>query len=103
MLAGLVHPDFVWALPGQNAVSGETVDEAMFDRFARLSAFGVNIEIQQVMVSPSGVAMTLHNTGRHNGVVLDEYLVSAVTLRGDRADRIDTYVSDIVMTDAYFS
>lgn len=75
----------------------------MFDRFARLSEFGVNIEIQQVMGSPRGVAMTLHNTGSHKGAVLDEYLVSAVTLRDDKAERIDTYVSDIVMMDAYFS
>jgi ketosteroid isomerase-like protein len=104
MMAKLVHPDFVWALPGENAVSGETIGvEAMFDRFARLSEFGVNIEIQQVMVSPRGVAMTLHNTGSHNGAVLEEYLVSAVALRDDKAHRIDTYVSDILMMDAHFS
>jgi hypothetical protein len=62
MMAKLAHPDFVWALPWESAVSGETIGvEAMFDRFARLSEFGGNIEIQPVMISPRGVAMTLHN------------------------------------------
>ncbi|MBF4571896.1 nuclear transport factor 2 family protein [Herbiconiux sp. VKM Ac-1786] len=102
-LTALVHNDVVWALPGDNAVSGETVGvDGIFTRLAKLSSFDVRIEIQNGMVSPDGVAMVLHNTGTHNGLTLDEYLVSAVTLVGDKASRIDTYISDIPMMDAYF-
>ena len=67
-----------------------------------LAGLNVQIEIQNGMVSPDGVALTLHNTGTHNGAILDEYLVSVVTLDDGRASRIDTYISDIPMMDAYF-
>ncbi|WP_165384988.1 nuclear transport factor 2 family protein [Cryobacterium sp. SO1] len=102
-LTDLVTEDVVWVLPGSNAVSGETIGvEGIFSRLEMLSAFDVRIEIQNGMVSPDGVAMILHNTGIHNGAILDEYLVSAVTLDDGKASRIDTYVSDIPMMDAYF-
>jgi ketosteroid isomerase-like protein len=102
-LAELVTADLVWVLPGDNAVSGETFGlDGMFGRLEKLAGFEVNIDIQQGMVSPDGVAMILHNTGTHNGLVLDEYLVSAVTLDDGKASRIDTYISDIPMMDAYF-
>ena len=102
-LTRLLHDDVVWALPGHNAVSGETVGiDGIFSRLAILSSFEVHIDIQQGLVSPDGVAMILHNTGTHKGRILDEYLVSAVTLVDDKASRIDTYISDIPMMDAYF-
>ncbi|WP_394769633.1 nuclear transport factor 2 family protein [Lacisediminihabitans sp.] len=102
-LTELVTEDVVWALPGSNAVSGETVGvDGIFGRLQKLAGYEVQIEIQNGMVSPDGVAMTLHNTGSHNGLILDEYLVSAVTLEAGRASRIDTYISDIPMMDAYF-
>ena len=102
-LTGLLHDDVVWALPGHNAVSGETIGiDGIFSRLAILSSFDVHIDIQHGLVSPDGVAMILHNTGTHNGRILDEYLVSAVTLVDDKASRIDTYISDIPMMDAYF-
>jgi ketosteroid isomerase-like protein len=102
-LEALVHDDIVWALPGNNAVSGETAGvDGIFARLAELASFEVHIEIQHGMVSPDGVAMVLHNTGTHNGKDLDEYLVSAVTLVDDKASRIDTYISDIPMMNAYF-
>ena len=102
-LTRLLHDDVVWALPGHNAVSGETIGiDGIFSRLATLSSFEVHIDIQHGLVSPDGVAMILHNTGTHNGRILDEYLVSAVTLVDDKASRIDTYISDIPMMNAYF-
>jgi ketosteroid isomerase-like protein len=102
-LTELVTDDLVWVLPGDNAVSGETIGlDGMFGRLEKLAGFEVNIDIQRGMVSPDGVAMILHNTGTHNGRVLDEYLVSAVTLDDGKASRIDTYISDIPMMNAYF-
>ena len=102
-LTRLLHDDVVWALPGHNAVSGETVGiDGIFSRLAILSSFEVHIDIQHGLVSPDGVAMILHNTGTHKGRILDEYLVSAVTLVDDKASRIDTYISDIPMMNAYF-
>ncbi|MHC5797299.1 nuclear transport factor 2 family protein [Lacisediminihabitans sp. FW035] len=102
-LTELVIDDFVWVLPGDNAVSGETIGlDGMLGRLEKLAGFEVNIDIQRGLVSPDGVAMILHNTGTHNGRVLDEYLVSAVTLDDGKASRIDTYISDIPMMNAYF-
>jgi ketosteroid isomerase-like protein len=102
-LTELVTDHLVWVLPGDNAVSGETIGlDGMFGRLEKLAGFEVNIDIQRGMVSPDGVAMILHNTGTHNGRVLDEYLVSAVTLDDGKASRIDTYISDIPMMNAYF-
>ena len=102
-ITALVHDDIVWVLPGHNTVSGETVGvDGIFGRLAKLASYNVKIEIKNGMVSPDGVAMILHNTGNHNGLPLDEYLVSAVTLKDDKASRIDTYISDIPMMDAYF-
>ena len=102
-LRKLLHDDIVWVLPGDNAVSGEAHGiDAIFARFATLARFGVTITIEHIVLSRDGTAVILHNTGAHEGKALDEYLVSTLELRNGLIARIDTYLSDLDMMNAYF-
>jgi len=49
------------------------------------------------------VAVQLHNTGRFDGKVLDEHLTTVIHLDGGKIRRLDTYISDIAMLNAYFA
>ncbi len=102
-IQSLITADFVWMLPGDNAVSGDVTGvDGVFDRFAALDSYGVDISIEHVVVNQHGLAFILHNTGSHGGRVLDEYLVTVITVRGGRAARLETFLSDIPMMNAYF-
>lgn len=65
--------------------------------------YGANVEIQHVVLGYEGVALLLHNTGKRNGRILDEYLTTVCTLRNGKIARLDTYISDIEMVNAYFA
>ncbi|MCU1530050.1 MAG: ketosteroid isomerase [Frondihabitans sp.] len=102
-LRSLLHNDIVWILPGENAVSGEAHGiDAIFGRFAALAGFGVTITIEHIVLGRDGVAAILHNTGTFEGRTLDEFLVSTLELRDGLIARIDTYLSDLDMMNAYF-
>jgi len=62
----------------------------------------VTLEIMHVVVGREGVALLLHNTGEWKGKLLDEYLTTVCTLREGKIARLDTYISDVPMVDAYF-
>lgn len=102
-LRAVLHDDVVWVLAGDNAVSGEAHGvAAVFARFDQLAHYGVRIGIDHVTVGRDGVALMMHNTGEHDGRVLDEYLVSTMSIDDRRVVRIDTYLSDLEMMNAYF-
>lgn len=102
-IQSLITADFVWMLPGDNAMSGDVTGlDGVFDRFAALASYGVDINIEHVVVNQHGPAFILHNTGSHGGQVLDEYLVTVITVRDGRAARLETFLSDIPMMNAYF-
>ena len=48
------------------------------------------------------MAIILHNTGTKDGRILDEHLAAVFTFRGDRISRLDTYLSDVAMAEAFF-
>ena len=103
LLGTLVHTDFVWMLPGENQVSGDVIGvDGILGRFAKLAGYGVNISIEHVTVNAHGIALILHNTGSHEGRILDEFLVSVVTIRDGKAAALETYLTDIPMMNAYF-
>ncbi len=67
--------DIVWSLPGSSLVSGLAKGVDGNSKRARvLVEYAVNLEIQHVVLGYEGVALLLHNTGTHNGRILDEYL-----------------------------
>jgi hypothetical protein len=99
----LMTEDVIWTLPGSSLVSG--VAKGVTGILKRAQAIvdrSVTLEIMHVVLGREGVALLLHNTGQWNGRVLDEYLTTVCTLRGNKIARLDTYISDIPMVDAYF-
>jgi ketosteroid isomerase-like protein len=99
----IMTDDVVWTLPGSSLVSG--VAHGVTGILLRAQAIvdrNVTLEIMHVVLGREGVALLLHNTGTWKGIVLDEYLTTVCTLRDGKIARLDTYISDIPMVDAYF-
>jgi ketosteroid isomerase-like protein len=100
----IMTDDVVWTLPGSSLVSG--VAHGVTDILKRAQAIvdrNVTLEIMHVVLGHEGVALLLHNTGEWKEKVLDEYLTTVCTLRNGKIARLDTYISDIPMVNAYFS
>jgi uncharacterized protein len=95
--------DFVWSFPGASAISGEAhgVDGIM-RRAQTIASYGVKVEIIRAVYGFSGVSMLLHNTGNKNDRILDEQVVAVFAFRGDKVSRLDTYLSDVAMAEAFF-
>ena len=100
----IMTDDVLWTLPGTSVVSGVAKGvEGVLTRARHIVEYGANIEIQHVVLGYEGVALLLHNTGKRDGRVLDEYLTTVCTLREGKIARLDTYISDIEMVNAYFA
>ena len=103
-LRALLHDEVEWVLPGDNAVSGTARGiDAIFERFAAMAGYGLDIHIEHVTAGRDAVALILHNTGHQGDRVLDEHLVSTLALRDGKIVRIETYLTDIDMMNAYFT
>ncbi len=61
------------------------------------------MEILRAVYGYEGVAMFLHNTSNAGGRVLDECLAAVFAFRGDKISRLDTYLSDVAMAEAFFA
>jgi uncharacterized protein len=104
LLRSIMTEDIVCSLPGESPMSGEAHGvEAILKRANTLHGFNVNIEIEHVVYGLQDVALHLHNTGRYGGKVLDEHLTTVIHLEGGKIRRLDTFVSDILMLNAYFA
>jgi len=100
----IMTDDVLWTLPGTSLVSGIAKGvEGILKRARSIVEYGANVEIQHVVLGYEGVALLLHNTGKRNGRILDEYLTTVCTLRNEKIARLDTYISDIEMVNAYFA
>jgi ketosteroid isomerase-like protein len=103
LLASIMTDDVVWTVPGTSLMSGEARGvAAILERTAVVARYGVQSRLEQIVYGCEDVAVRLHNTGRHGDAVLDEYLATVFRLRDGRICRIDTFVSDIDMVNAYF-
>jgi hypothetical protein len=56
-----------------------------------------------LLVGFGGVALSLHNTASHEGRIFDMHLVTVLTISGDKVIRLDTFMHDIPMVDAFFA
>jgi hypothetical protein len=66
--------------------------------------YGVRVEVQHATFSGAGrVAMILHNTALGNERNLDEHICAVFTFYGDRISRLDTYLSDVTMAEAFLA
>jgi len=99
----VVADDMVWSFPGSSVIPGESHGVAGVMARARvIAAHKVHVEIGRAVYGYNGVAIFLHNTGSESGRVLDEHLAAVFTFRGDKIGRLDTYLSDVPMVEAFF-
>lgn len=95
--------DVLWSLPGSSTMSGEARGiDAILKRSEILQSFGVEIEIEHIVYGLRDVALHLHNTGKRDGRILDEHLTTVCHLHGDKIRRLDTFISDVEMLNAFF-
>ena len=104
LLTSITTEDIVWRIPGVSLVSGEARGvDAIRKRSETLNRFGVSIKIEHVVYGLEDVGLQHHNTGRHNGKVLDEHLTTVCDLRGRKINRLETFLSDVNMLNEFFS
>lgn len=96
--------DVLWTFPGKASISGEALGvEGVMARARLIAAHQVEVEIVRAVYGFSGLAVMLHNTGSRAGRTLDEYLATDFQYRGERISRLDTYLSDVPMMEAFFA
>ena len=104
LLAAILTEDIAWSLPGESLMSGEAHGvTAILKRAETLRTYGVKIEIEYIVYGFQDVALHLHNTGKLDGRVLDEHLTTVCRLRGNKIYRLDTFISDVPMLNAFFA
>jgi uncharacterized protein len=102
LLTSVLVDNAVWSLPGTSEIGGEAVGaEAIVARGQHLGEHGVHFELLHVIYGYEGMGIMLHNTGKCRGRTLDEYLTTVFRLEAERIGRIDTYISDVPMLNAY--
>ena len=98
-----VTDDVVWSFPGHGAISGEARGvEGVIARAQIIAGFGVKVEVIRAVYSLNGVAIILHNTASRGTHILDEHIAAVFSFRGDRISRVDTFLSDVAMAEAFF-
>jgi len=103
-MRGLMHPDVVWTLPGDNRVSGSTRPgpDAVVERAQLIASYGLNFELEHILVSRDHMALALHNTAEREGRSLDMHLCAVCYLSEGHISRIETFLSDEAGMNALF-
>lgn len=97
-------PDIVWTIPGSSVVSGRAAGIGDVTRLADTFAqYGLHIEPRGFAFGSDTVAVTLHDTGEHNGRRLDQDVVNVLTIRDDKISNVTAHLTDVGAFDAYFS
>jgi ketosteroid isomerase-like protein len=103
LISCLLTEDAIWVFPGRNVLSGVAKGiDAVANRAALINSYGISIEHTNSLYSLNGLGLKLHNEGRKDGLILDEFLLSAITFKSDKIYSIDTYLSDIPGMNAFF-
>lgn len=101
----ILHNDVEWSLPGHSKISGIAAGiDAVIERVKIIINSGVKTELHYILIGQFGVTLSLHNTAKKpSGQVLDEELATVITIYSDRIKKIDTYLSDVPMMEAFFT
>jgi ketosteroid isomerase-like protein len=103
LLKSILADDVVWSLPGTSLISGEAIGaEAVVQRAQRIVSYGLTFNLKHLLLGQHGVALSLHNTARRGGVVLDLHLATVLSLRDGKASALNTYMADVDMVDRFF-
>jgi hypothetical protein len=104
LMRTIMAPDIVWSLPGSSRISGEAHGvDAVIARCQIITSYGLNFDLKHVLYGQFGFALSLNNTAKRGDLVLDEHLATVCCLREAAISRIDTYLSDVPMADAFFA
>lgn len=102
-IRALLTDDATWRLPGDNKISGEARGgDAVVERAQLIAGYGLNFELEHILLSPDNMALGLHNTAQRGDVVLDEHLATVCTLSDGKISAIETYLSDVEGMNAFF-
>jgi hypothetical protein len=77
--------------------------DAVIARCQIITSYGLNFALKHVLYGQFGFALSLNNTAKCGDIVLDEHLATVCSLREEKIDRIDTYLSDLPMANAFFA
>jgi ketosteroid isomerase-like protein len=103
MLSSIMTENVVWSIPGTSVVSGEARGvDAILKRSKIFAEHEVNMELLHVLYGYRDVALSLHNTGKHEGRSLDEHLTTVLLFQDGKISQINTYMSDVSMLGVYF-
>lgn len=104
LMRTIMAPDIVWSLPGSSRISGQAHGvDAVIARCQIITSYGLNFDLKHVLYGQFGFALSLNNTAKRDGLVLDEHLATVCSLREEKISRIDTYLSDVPMANAFFT
>jgi uncharacterized protein len=104
LMRTIMAPDVVWSLPGSSRISGEAHGvDVVIARCQLITSYGLNFCLKHALYGQFGFALSLHNTAKRGDLVLDEHLATVCSLREDKIRRIDTYLSDVPMANAFFA
>ena len=99
----LFTEDAVWTLPGSSLISGEAQGaDAVVARAQLITSYNLTFTLKHLLIGQYGVALSLNNTAQCDGKILDEHRATVLSLRDGKIARIDTYLSDVDMANAYF-
>lgn len=102
-IRALLTDDAHWTLPGNNTISGTANGaDAVVERARQIAGYGLNFELQHILVSRNNVALSLHNTAQRGDRILDEYLATVCQLTDGRIATIETFLSDVDGMNAFF-
>lgn len=103
LLRSILTDDIVWDLPGTSLISGEAQgQDAVITRSQLIVSYGLNFALKNILYGQYGVALSLNNTAKRGDLILDEHLATVCSLREGKIFRIDTYLSDVEMVNAFF-
>jgi len=104
LMRTIMAPDIVWSLPGSSRISGEAHGvDTVIARCQIITSYGLNFGLKHMLYGQFGFALSLNNTAKRGDLVLDQHLATVCSLHEERISRIDTYLSDVPMADAFFA
>jgi ketosteroid isomerase-like protein len=76
--------------------------DAVLQRAQTIVGYGLDFALKHVLYGVDGVTLSLNNTAKRGALVLDEHLATVCMIRHGKIARIDTYLSDVDMANAFF-
>jgi ketosteroid isomerase-like protein len=104
LMRTITAPDIIWSFPGSSRISGQAHGvDPVIARCQLITSYGLTFDLNHVLYGQFGFALSLNNKAKRGVLILDEHLAAVCSLREDKISRIDTYLSDVPMANAFFA